>query len=188
MHYHIIIYENDNQYKKLTYRNYRTVIQKYNKLLNKANKVTFPKRFKKTKNNIERVNYTIKILNKNNIVLKQDHYNIEEKFKLLKSKKRHSFNEIKEYLKNNDKYYFLIIYDKNKVIFSSINAPIVFICKTEIDAEKLYLLIKDFCRKEKIYNCVFTGKLTKKNKKRFYKKLKEYYNIEEFYKKRSSFY
>ena len=127
-------------------------------------------------------NIEIEDKNKKWTILEKCDYHFEEKFTVFNSKKRLTAIEIIKsiLLKTNSSIIIKQVnYINNKLLIHQNNDFDIIICKCTKDCEKLYSLLLDFYKKNKVSNIMFTGKISK-NKNNIYKLIKEKTNWDEF--------
>lgn len=196
MNYRIIIAK-DNKKKKILYegKNIHNAKQKFFSIVDK-NKVLFPKKHNAYKKN-KPVKYEILLLKEKEeddntyfdrdelgrtieLTVKNDSWSIiekrpyeyEEKFSVYGFKKRlDTISIIKLILMKDIKKEHIIkqiTYVHNNVTIQSDGNIDIVTCKCIDDAKRLHNLLRDFCKKNKIKNVLFLGKVSKKNRGKMY--------------------
>lgn len=196
MNYRIIIAK-DNKKKKILYegKNLHNAQQKFFSIVDK-NKVLFPKKHNAYKKNKpvkyeilllkekeeddntyfdrDELGRTIELTVKNNswTILEKQTYEYEEKFSVYGFRKRlDTISIIKLILMKDIKKENIIKqinYVNNNVLIHHNEDFDVITCKCIDDAKRLHNLLRDFCKKSKIKNVIFSGKSTGRNKSKMY--------------------
>ena len=118
----------------------------------------------------------VKLKNDKWTILYKDEYLYEEKFTVFGYDKRMETKEIiKSFLLKKSKTMFpkLVNYINNKLLIHNDGDFVIVLCKCTDDASRLHNTLEKFCETNKVKNIMFTGLVSKSNRRDLYKKIVE---------------